>query len=225
MSARKTIQVDEDVWLQLVHLKYQLRARSISEALRQILQNYKNTETQSYKTVEPQNHKSTEPQNHKSTSPQSRKNIEAADLQRVSSAGGRGRRRSPLDEVEDIAIIRNVRNPEALIRAAEARGLLAHDFSAEGFPGVIAVLTRSFVEFAKAIAETESPQLSAVESTAVELLRGRRKLESADDKVALALYALNREGALIWDGSRWVEPGRARPAPPLSEQLEQRRAE
>jgi predicted CopG family antitoxin len=49
MSARKTIQVDEDVWLQLVHLKYQLRARSISEVLRQILQNCKNVETQSYK--------------------------------------------------------------------------------------------------------------------------------------------------------------------------------
>jgi len=203
MGARKTIQVDEDVWLQLVRLKYQLRARNIGEVLRQILQNCKNTETQSYKNVEPQNHKSTNPQNYK--------NVEAVDLQRASSAEGRGRRRSPLDGIEDAALIRNVRNPKAFIKAAEARGLVTHDFSAEGFPGVIAVFTRSFVEFAKALAETENPQLQRVESTAVELLRGKRKLESTDDKVLLALLALNREGALIWDGARWVEPGRARP--------------
>ena len=148
-----------------------------------------------------------------------------ASAERGEARSSPGRKPSPLDDIDDIALIRNVRKPDALVKAAQERNLLVHDFSPEGFPGVIAVLTRSFMEFAKTVAETESPQLSAVESTAVELLKGRRKLESADDKVALALYALNREGALIWDGSRWVEPGRARPAPPLSEQLEQRRAE
>ena len=138
--------------------------------------------------------------------------------------GERGARgRSPLDEVEDLVIIRHVRKPEALAQAAKERGLLLHDFSEDGYPGVVAVFKPSFADFAKTVAETDRPAPRLVEDRAHEILSGKRQLSSPDDKVLVALFALNREGEILWDGSRWVEPGRARPAPPLQEQLKQLR--
>jgi hypothetical protein len=130
------------------------------------------------------------------------------------------RRRSPLDEVEDIDVIR-ARNPEALARAAEERGLQARDLAEDGYPGLVAVYKQSFAEFAKTVAEAENPPLQQVEERAREALRGGGKPRSADEKVALMLYILNRTGEILWDGSRWVEPSRAKPAPPLQEQLRQ----
>jgi hypothetical protein len=125
--------------------------------------------------------------------------------------------------VEDLVIIRHVRNPGALAQAAKDRGLLLHDFSEDGYPGVVAVLKRSFADFAKTVAEADGPAPRLVEDRAHEILSGKRQLSSPDDKVLVALFALNREGEILWDGSRWVEPGRAKPAPPLQEQLGQLR--
>jgi hypothetical protein len=131
---------------------------------------------------------------------------------RVENEGVR-RRHSPLDEVEDVVLIRGARNPSALVRAAQERGLRAYDFSGEGFSGAVAVFRSSFAEFAKTVAEADNPSLQSVEDRAHKLLRGRKGLESIDDKLTLVLYILNREGEVLWDGSRWVEPSKARPAP------------
>jgi len=132
------------------------------------------------------------------------------------AGAGRGaarRRRSPLDEVEDVVLIRNARNPDALVRAAQERGLRAHDFSPEGFPGAVAVFKPSFAEFAKTVAEADNPPLQAVDEVAVDVLRGRRGLEQPDVKHLFILYVLNREGEILWDGRRWVEAGKGGPAP------------
>jgi hypothetical protein len=221
LNGMKTIHVSDEVWETLFKLRVETRARSMDEVLRRILNQL---------ALLPPGQQTSSPADQTTETPRGQNTLSADQIGKVpdsqpahAEAPRRGRgspRRSGLDDIRDAALVRNVRNPEALVRAAEARGLVAHDFSAEGFPGVVAVLTRSFVEFAKSVAEAESPQPSAVESAAVELLRGRRRLESTEDKVLLALYVLNREGTILWDGSRWVEPGRAGPAPPLSERAE-----
>jgi hypothetical protein len=147
--------------------------------------------------------------------------------QKPSKQEERPRKPSPLDEVEDLEVIR-ARKPEALRRTAEERGLKVRDLGEDGYPGLVAVYKQSFADFAKTVAETEKPTLQQVEERAQRALR-RGKLASLDEKVAVMLFILNREGEILWDGSRWVEPGRARPAPPLQEQLrqlrEQQRAE
>jgi len=200
----KTVWVDEEVWRRLVALKYQLGARSINDVLRQLLQ--------SCGAPEPPWHAA--PPSQQPASPPSQK-------PEAKEAGARPRRRSPLDEVEDIEVIR-ARRPEALRRTAEERGLRVRDLGEDGYPGLVAVYKQSFADFAKTVAEAERPALQQVEERAQRALR-RGKLASLEDKVAVMLFILNREGEILWDGSRWVEPGRAKPAPPLQEQLKQLR--
>jgi hypothetical protein len=131
----------------------------------------------------------------------------------------KARRRSPLDEIEDIDIIR-ARSPEALMRSAEERGLRARDLTEDGYPGLVAVWKPSFADFVKTAAETESPPLQQVEGRAREVLK-RGKPVTLEDKAAVMLFLLSRMGEIFWDGRGWVVPGRARPAPPLQEQLRQ----
>jgi len=145
-------------------------------------------------------------------------------LSQMQLGEGGSRRSSPLDEVEDLVIVRRARKPEALIQAARERGLLAHDFAEDGYRGVVAVYRPSFAEFAKTVAEADNPPLQAVEETARRVLR-RGSPRSMEEKVAVMLYVLNREGEILWDGSRWVVPSRAKPAPPLEVRLEQVKAQ
>jgi hypothetical protein len=58
---KKTVQLDEDVWLQLVQLKYEYRVRSISEALRQLLQNHKTTQPRQTTSPTPAPQATTQP--------------------------------------------------------------------------------------------------------------------------------------------------------------------
>jgi len=206
----KTVWVDEEVWRRLVALKYQLGARSINDVLRQLLQSCGAPEPPWHAAPpsQPSSPASRQPASPSSPKPEA-KETEARPR----------RRRSPLDEVEDLEVIR-ARRPETLRRTAEERGLRVRDLGEDGYPGLVAVYKQSFADFAKTVAETERPALQQVEERAQRALR-RGKLASLDEKVAVMLFILNREGEILWDGSRWVEPGRAKPAPPLQEQLRQ----
>ena len=169
----------------------------------------------------PLSQQSTSPISQQPTIPTSQQSSSPVS-QKPSERRAGARRRSPLDEVEDVDVIW-ARSPEALVRAAEERGLRARDLAEDGYPGLVAVYKPAFAEFAIAVAEAENPPLQQVEERAHKALRGGGKPRSMDEKVNLMLYILNREGRILWDGKRWVEPGRAKPAPPLQEQLKQLR--
>jgi hypothetical protein len=118
---------------------------------------------------------------------------------------GRGRGgRSRLDELEDCALIRDVRSPEGLARACERRGLLLYDLGEVGARGVV-VFTETWALYAAYAASEDGMGPEEVETLAARALQSGGAQLSEREKVALALFALSRMGRVVWDGSRWVE--------------------
>jgi len=112
------------------------------------------------------------------------------------------RKPSRLDDLEDAALIRP-RNPEAFLKACGERGLLSFELSPLGAQGLYLVCTRSWAGFVTSAAAGDRTPPSRVEQLAREAVKDGVKRLSGDEKYVLTLFALNRQGELLWDGERW----------------------
>jgi len=109
---------------------------------------------------------------------------------------------SKLDDLEDCTLIRP-RNLEAFLRACSDRGLQVVELSDLGAPGLYLIATRRWIDFVATAAAGDRTPPSKLEQLARETVKDGVKRLSSDEKYALTLYALSRQGELLWDGERW----------------------
>ena len=112
----------------------------------------------------------------------------------------RGRRSSPLDSLEDCALVR-AKSPGALAKAAAERGLAVYDLS-ELQPGLLLVCTSQWEQFVLSTAEGGREPPSAVLEAARRAVQ--RGAQSQEDKYYVTLLALYKAGRAAWDGGRWA---------------------
>ena len=109
---------------------------------------------------------------------------------------------SKLDDLEDCTLIRP-RNLEAFLRACSDRGLQVVELSDLGAPGLYLIATRRWIDFVATAAAGDRTPPSKLEQLAREAVKDGAKRLSPDEKYALTLFILNRQGELLWDGEKW----------------------
>ena len=108
-----------------------------------------------------------------------------------------------MDGVEDLVLVRNVRDPDRLARAAEERGLLVYSLAGLGLPRTFVVMTKRYREFVLSAAEGDRTPLSEVEGALTGVLRDKPRELSAEEKYAVALAALSTAGELVYTVDGW----------------------
>jgi hypothetical protein len=134
-------------------------------------------------------------------------------------------RRSPLDELEDVALIRNVRDMTALRRRCEEKKLLLYTFDEVGLPSTVAVIRPSYAEFVKSSAEHDYTPPSKLEDKLINILRGKPHDLDPEEKYIVTLFALSFAGELIYDGKKWVTPEKKAEQQPQQQQQVQEQQE
>jgi predicted CopG family antitoxin len=111
---------------------------------------------------------------------------------------------SPLDNIEDLAVIRRVRSPERLAEKCRERGLLFFDLGDAGMPGTVIVMNRFFASFVVSEAERDTISPSTVEETVSKLLREKESGYTDKEKYLIGLYVLSRAGEVLFNGKTWT---------------------
>ena len=111
---------------------------------------------------------------------------------------------SPLDNIEDLAVIRRVRSPERLAEKCKERGLLFFDLGDAGMPGTVIVMSRIFASFVVSEAERDTISPSRLEETVSKLLREKESGYTDKEKYLIGLYVLNRAGEVLFNGKTWT---------------------
>jgi len=119
-------------------------------------------------------------------------------------------KRSPLDNIEDLAVIRRVRSPERLAGKSREKGLLFFDLGDAGMPNTVIVMNKVFADFVASEAETDTVTPSKLEEAVSKLLREKETGYTDKEKYFIALYVLNRAGEILFNGKTWT---RASPGP------------
>lgn len=114
-------------------------------------------------------------------------------------------KRSPLDNIEDLAVIRRVRSPERLAEKCKEKGLFFFDLGDVGMPGTVIVMNKLFVEFVSTQAEVDNVTPSMLEETVPKLLRGKETGYTEKEKYLIGLYALSRAGEILFNGKTWTK--------------------
>jgi hypothetical protein len=111
---------------------------------------------------------------------------------------------SPLDSIEDIAVIRHVRSPERLAEKCKERGLLFFDLGDVGMPDTVVVMNKTFAEFVASEAERDIVTPSKLEETVSKLLKEKESGYTDKEKYFIALFVLNRAGEILFNGKTWT---------------------
>jgi len=114
-------------------------------------------------------------------------------------------KRSPLDNIEDLAVIRRVRSPERLAEKCREKGLLFFDLGDVGLSGTVVVMSKAFAEFVTSEAEADTITPSMLEEKVSKLLREKESGYTDEEKYFIALYVLNRAGELLFNGKTWTK--------------------
>ncbi|MEM3549242.1 MAG: hypothetical protein QXJ23_09595 [Thermofilum sp.] len=112
---------------------------------------------------------------------------------------------SPLDSIEDLAVIRHVRSPERLAEKCRERGLLFFDLGDVGMSGTVVVMSKAFAEFVASEAETDTVTPSKLEEKVSKLLREKESGYTDEEKYFIALYVLNHAGEILFNGKTWTK--------------------
>jgi hypothetical protein len=223
LSGMKTIHVSDEVWEALFKLRVETRARSMDEVLRRIL---------SQLALLPPGQQTSSPTGQMTNLPHGQNTLSADQVGKVpsgqntevstsqvgkvpseqSTKGSAPRRHSPLDSVEDLVLVRNVRDPDRLAQAAEERGLLVYSLAGMGLPRTYIVMTQRYRDFVVSVAEGDRTPPSEVEDALTGVLRDKPRELNSGEKYAIALAALRTAGELVY-----TENGGWRPAKPGSQ--------
>jgi len=216
------VRVPEEVYWALVRRAGSPKRLSatVTELLKEAL-GLQAAEPLSHQSTKPSSHQATKPSSQGGAAPEGGRDGEEVEEEAPAPAPYRGgggepgagaaRRGRSLGDLEDCAIVTGVRRPEALLRRCAELGLRACELGEVGLEGAI-VFTEPWAQFVLYLAEEEPERLprgarALEERFAEAYARARAGGElGEEEKVVAALYALWREGELLWDGSRWRRP-------------------
>ena len=114
-------------------------------------------------------------------------------------------KRSPLDNIEDLAVIRRVRSPERLAEKCREKGLLFFDLGDVGMPDTVVVMNKAFADFVASEAERDTVTPSNLEETVSKLLKEKESGYTDEEKYFIALYVLNHAGEILFNGKTWTK--------------------
>ncbi|MCI4407716.1 MAG: hypothetical protein JHC26_01400 [Thermofilum sp.] len=114
-------------------------------------------------------------------------------------------KRSPLDSIEDLAVIRRVRSPERLAEKSKEKGLLFFDLGDVGMPDTVIVMKKTFADFVATEAEVDTITPSMLEEKVTKLLKEKESGYTDKEKYFIALYVLNRAGEILFNGRTWTK--------------------
>jgi len=200
----KTIHVSDEVWEALLKLKAEMRARSMDDVLRRILSQVvkippgQNTDLSTGQVVQVPTGQVTKVSADQSTT---------VPPGQVTEESERRRKPSPLDSVEDLALVRGARDPDRLARAAGERGLLVYSLAELGLPRTVVIMSRRYRDFVVSAAEGDRTPPGEVRDVLVNVLRDKPRELSAEEKYAVALAALSAAGELEYTEEGWRPAG------------------